>query len=149
MSYCRLLDRLTDDRKNLHKTYHDQHYGFPIHDNNELFCRLVPEINQAGLSWETILKKQCNCSHTEGAASSYIERTLRLAMKKKNVKTLPIYPEGRGCKSPTMFDLVRLFKDVERYEVTQSEETAIYPAKLEGIQKEILKLLDVPLSRYQ
>jgi len=60
MSYCSLLDHLTDDRKNLHKTYHDQHYGFPIHDDNELFCRLVLEINQAGLSWETILKKQEN-----------------------------------------------------------------------------------------
>lgn len=60
MSYCSLLDHLTDDRKNLHKTYHDQQYGFPIHDDNELFCRLVLEINQAGLSWETILKKQEN-----------------------------------------------------------------------------------------
>jgi hypothetical protein len=48
-----------------------------------------------------------------------------------------------------MFDLARLFKDVEKYEVTQSEETAIYPAKVDGIQKEVLKLLDVPLSMYQ
>ena len=42
----------------VHKPYHDLHYGFPIHDDNELFCRLVLEINQAGLSWTTILKKQ-------------------------------------------------------------------------------------------
>jgi len=40
------------------KKYHDEYYGFPIHDDNELFCRLVLEINQAGLSWETILKKE-------------------------------------------------------------------------------------------
>src|SRR5690606_31944884 len=32
--------------------------GFPLEDDNELFGRLVLEINQAGLSWETILKKQ-------------------------------------------------------------------------------------------
>jgi DNA-3-methyladenine glycosylase I len=38
--------------------YHDKHYGFPIHDDNELFGRLLLEINQAGLSWETILKKE-------------------------------------------------------------------------------------------
>jgi DNA-3-methyladenine glycosylase I len=31
---------------------------FPIHDDNELFCRLILEINQAGLSWTTILNKQ-------------------------------------------------------------------------------------------
>lgn len=42
----------------MHKNYHDNHYGFPIHNDNELFGRLIMEINQAGLSWETILKKE-------------------------------------------------------------------------------------------
>jgi DNA-3-methyladenine glycosylase I len=42
----------------LHKKYHDLAYGFPIHDDDELFCRLILEINQAGLSWTTILKKE-------------------------------------------------------------------------------------------
>jgi len=49
---------MTEDKKALHKAYHDKLYGFPIQDDNELFCRLVLEINQAGLSWETILKKE-------------------------------------------------------------------------------------------
>lgn len=44
--------------RSLHQNYHDNHYGFPIHDDNELFGRLILEINQAGLSWETILKKE-------------------------------------------------------------------------------------------
>ena len=48
------------DRLALHKAYHDKHYGFPIHDDSELFCRLILEINQAGLSWSTILKKADN-----------------------------------------------------------------------------------------
>ena len=47
-----------EERKALHTNYHDYHYGFPIHDDNELFGRLILEINQAGLSWETILKKE-------------------------------------------------------------------------------------------
>ena len=46
------------ERKALHKNYHDNYYGFPIHDDNELFGRLLLEINQAGLSWETVLKKE-------------------------------------------------------------------------------------------
>lgn len=58
MSYCRAIEYMPDDRKALHKAYHDKLYGFPINDDNELFCRLVLEINQAGLSWETILKKE-------------------------------------------------------------------------------------------
>lgn len=41
-----------------HGPYHEGHYGFPIADDNELFERLILEINQAGLSWLTILKRQ-------------------------------------------------------------------------------------------
>lgn len=41
-----------------HGPYHDFEYGFPLHDDNELFERLILEINQAGLSWLTILKKR-------------------------------------------------------------------------------------------
>jgi DNA-3-methyladenine glycosylase I len=41
-----------------HGPYHDDEYGFPLTDDNQLFERLVLEINQAGLSWLTILKKK-------------------------------------------------------------------------------------------
>jgi DNA-3-methyladenine glycosylase I len=41
-----------------HGPYHDLEYGFPVRDDNALFERLVLEINQAGLSWLTILKKR-------------------------------------------------------------------------------------------
>ena len=58
MSYCNAIETMQEERKALHKAYHDKLYGFPIEDDNELFCRLVMEINQAGLSWETILKKE-------------------------------------------------------------------------------------------
>jgi DNA-3-methyladenine glycosylase I len=57
-SYCRAINNMKPGDQQLHKTYHDNHYGFPIEDDDELFCRLILEINQAGLSWTTILKKQ-------------------------------------------------------------------------------------------
>lgn len=61
MSYCNAIETMqSEEKKALHKNYHDNHYGFPLHDDNELFCRLVMEINQAGLSWETILKKEAS-----------------------------------------------------------------------------------------
>jgi len=44
----------------VHTEYHDRHYGFPIQSDDELFGRLILEINQAGLSWETILKKEAS-----------------------------------------------------------------------------------------
>ena len=57
-SYCEAV--ISMDKNNLHRIYHDSFYGFPIDDDDELFERLVLEINQAGLSWDTILKKQQN-----------------------------------------------------------------------------------------
>jgi DNA-3-methyladenine glycosylase I len=42
----------------IHGPYHDLEYGFPQTQESDLFERLVLEINQAGLSWETILKKR-------------------------------------------------------------------------------------------
>ena len=58
MSYCDYI--LKGGKDSVHKAYHDKEYGFPISDDNALFARLVLEINQAGLSWETILKKKDN-----------------------------------------------------------------------------------------
>jgi DNA-3-methyladenine glycosylase I len=45
-----------------HGPYHDKEYGFPIRDDSKLFERLVLEINQAGLSWLTMLVKRENFS---------------------------------------------------------------------------------------
>jgi DNA-3-methyladenine glycosylase I len=57
-SYCEAVELL--EQTNLHRVYHDTAYGFPIENDDELFGRLILEINQAGLSWTTILKKQDN-----------------------------------------------------------------------------------------
>ena len=56
--YCGVVERMEKD--NVHVHYHDKEYGFPIHDDNQLFARLILEINQAGLSWTTILNKKDN-----------------------------------------------------------------------------------------
>jgi DNA-3-methyladenine glycosylase I len=44
----------------LHRAYHDTQYGYPLRDDASLLERLALEINQAGLSWTTILRKQEN-----------------------------------------------------------------------------------------
>ena len=60
-SYCQYVLEHPEDV--LNKRYHDLEYGFPLQDDNLLFERLVLEINQAGLSWITILKKAENFRH--------------------------------------------------------------------------------------
>jgi DNA-3-methyladenine glycosylase I len=42
----------------LHAPYHDREHGFPARDEAVLFERLILEINQAGLSWGTVLRKR-------------------------------------------------------------------------------------------
>lgn len=77
MSYCEYVKNLpSGENKNLNKAYHDNQYGFPIHNDNELFGRLILEINQAGLSWTTILKKQ---------------ESFRIAFDNFNVKKIAAY----------------------------------------------------------
>ena len=51
-SYCR-----SQDENSLHRWYHDEVYGQMSKDDDELFGRLIMEINQAGLSWEIVLNK--------------------------------------------------------------------------------------------
>jgi DNA-3-methyladenine glycosylase I len=57
-SYCDYC--ITHPEDTFNKNYHDTQYGFPLKSDDELFERLVLEINQAGLSWITILKKADN-----------------------------------------------------------------------------------------
>ncbi|MFC3559800.1 DNA-3-methyladenine glycosylase I [Pedobacter jamesrossensis] len=79
MSYCSYIPNMQpEERKELHKNYHDNYYGFPIHDDDELLGRLIMEINQAGLSWETILKK---------------EVSFRKAYSNFNIKEIAAYTE--------------------------------------------------------
>jgi DNA-3-methyladenine glycosylase I len=84
-SYCEAV--MVMDKNNVHRIYHDQYYGFPITDDNELFGRLILEINQAGLSWTTILNKQEN---------------FRKAYKSWNIKKIASFNEK---------DFARLMKD--------------------------------------
>ncbi|HZH86757.1 MAG TPA: DNA-3-methyladenine glycosylase I [Brumimicrobium sp.] len=58
MSYCKFTKDL--DENHLDKRYHDDRYGFPTASDDELFGRFILEINQAGLSWSLMLKKENN-----------------------------------------------------------------------------------------
>src|SRR5688572_29472679 len=57
-TYCDFVQNAGKDTP--HRAYHDNEYGFPLDTDDELFARLVLEINQAGLSWLTILNKKDN-----------------------------------------------------------------------------------------
>ncbi|MGM0572226.1 MAG: DNA-3-methyladenine glycosylase I, partial [Bacteroidota bacterium] len=57
-TYCEKARNL--DEHHVDRIHHDHVHGFAVRDDNELFGRLILEINQAGLSWNLMLKKQDN-----------------------------------------------------------------------------------------
>lgn len=58
LSYCKKSRGLPRDHPD--RMHHDHVHGFAVTDDHELFGRLILEINQAGLSWLLMLKKQHN-----------------------------------------------------------------------------------------
>lgn len=111
MSYCEFTKDLAEDHPE--RIYHDEDYGFPIDDDNELFGRLILEINQAGLSWSTILKKADN---------------FRLAYDQFSVQRISMYGEE---------DKQRLLSDTGIIRNRLKIEAAIYNAqKIVIIQSE-------------
>ncbi|MDO4435307.1 MAG: DNA-3-methyladenine glycosylase I [Cardiobacteriaceae bacterium] len=83
MSYCHFCRSLPAEHPDRH--YHDHEYGFPALDDRDLLERLALEINQAGLSWSTILKKRATLqsayanfvpTHVAAFKESDIERLL-------------------------------------------------------------------------
>ena len=50
--------RWVSPENELYTEYHDEDWGVPVHDDHKLFEMLALEGAQAGLSWETVLKKR-------------------------------------------------------------------------------------------
>src|SRR3954464_9450648 len=55
---CATLTRCSWARSEWSIPYHDEEWGVPVHDDRLLFEMLILEGAQAGLSWETILKRR-------------------------------------------------------------------------------------------
>jgi hypothetical protein len=65
------------------------------------------------------------------------------------VESLRMYPEGRGCRYPTVRRWIEIFEDVQRHRLTVGSEPAVlFTTKLSPLQKKILRLLGLPLSAY-
>jgi len=121
-NYCGYIGSLSAEEFSVHKDYHDNQYGFPIHNDDELFCRLILEINQAGLSWTTILKKQ---------------ESFRKAYHGFNIKKVASYKEK---------DFTRLMNDAgiirNRLKINAAIENAITIQKLQKEFKSFKNWLD-------
>ena len=77
-----------------------------------------------------------------------IERTVRQAMKRLGLESLPILPEGRLTKTPTTARLLEMFTNVAWYEFDRAGDAVTFPIQLSTLQKQLLRLLDMDPSTY-
>ena len=82
--------------------------------------------------------------------ATLMERDLRNGMKRNGLTSIPIYPEERECKHPTAHSILRVFQNVEKFELTDRHDnvTEYFPPMLTPLQKQILNLMEVPLTIY-
>jgi len=78
-----------------------------------------------------------------------IERELRLAMTREQIRELPIYPEQRLCKKPTTEIILRLFNLVQRHTLSQDNNPVQrFEPQLTELQNQVLSLLGVPAEHF-
>ena len=73
---------------------------------------------------------------------SLLERELRRAMDRRGVASLPLYPEGRACRYPTVPRLIEVFESVQRHTLLVGKKPpVVFTTKLTRLQRRILSLL--------
>jgi len=81
---------------------------------------------------------------------SLIEREMRLGMEKQGVEELPLYPEERSCRRPTARRIFQLFSLAQRSVLLEGQEVVQeFEPQLTPLQRQVLKLLQLPESIYQ
>jgi transposase len=79
-----------------------------------------------------------------------VERELRNAMKREDIREIPLYPEERRCRRPTTQQVLRLFSHVARHVVTRTDGTTeTFEPQLTEIQAQILHLLQIPPQAFK
>jgi transposase len=71
-----------------------------------------------------------------------IERELRKAMEVHKLEALPLYPENRECRAPTMARLIEVFGNLQRHILSKAGEMVQrFDPELTELQQQILGLL--------
>jgi len=78
-----------------------------------------------------------------------LERELRQAMKREGLDSLPLYPEGRACRCPTVRRLIDVFDPIQRHEIHRpGQPPIVVVTELTSLQRRLLRLLRIPVSDY-
>ena len=100
--------------------YHDREWGVPIHDDRTLFEFLVLEGAQAGLSWETVLKKRASYraafDHFNPAAiAAYRQSKVRELLANQNIIRNRLKIEAAIGNAKSLLALQKEFGSFDEY----------------------------------
>jgi len=127
----------------------ETHKGQPVIEKRFEQCKTVHEIAPVFLKNEGRIEALFFLYFLALLVQALIEREIRDAMKLDGIEELPLYPEERLCKRPTMEQILRLFSIMERHMLIQGGEVVqLFQAKFTELQIEVLRLLGVPKSAY-
>ena len=78
-----------------------------------------------------------------------IERAVRQAMKKRQLRAIPLYPEERKCRAPTADKILGLFAPLRRHRLfNNGGAVKTFWDPLNDVQRLVLELLDIPTAEY-
>ncbi len=76
--------------------------------------------------------------------NALIERELRLAMKRNNIQSLPLYPEKRKCKYPATERIISLYANQSKHVLMDKDKMVkVFNDPLSEIQELVLSLSEV------
>ena len=78
-----------------------------------------------------------------------LERELRQAMQKRQIESLPLYPEGRVCRWPSARRVIDVFASVQRHTLMRRARPAeVLVSELTPLQRRLLKLRRLTATDY-
>jgi hypothetical protein len=141
---------LTNDRRLSPAQVLTAHKGQPAIEKRFEQVKTVHEIAPVFLKNEGRIEALFTLYFLALLVQALIERELRLAMKRRRIEELPIYPEQRQCRRPTTEQILRLFSLPERHTLQQGSHTVqVFHPQLSELQRQVLALLGVPQHSYQ
>jgi len=141
---------LTNDKTLTARQVLEAHKGQPAIERRFEQCKTVYEVAPVFLKNESRIEGLFLLYFLGLLVQGLIERELRRRMREHNIKEIPLYPEDRCSSRPTTEQVFRLFSHVQGQVLHYRHAPAeIFQPELTDLQKEVLRLLGVPLAAYR
>lgn len=100
--------------------YHDNEWGVPVHDDNKLFEFLILEGAQAGLSWQTILKKRENyrkafSNFDPKKVAMYTQKDINMLLQNEGIVRNKLKINGAVMNAKLFLEIQKEYGSFDKY----------------------------------